>query len=224
MKIMIHTCYKRRWYVNDFLIPQLLAQGIARESIFVWLDWSAAGNLISCADSFRACGLVSGGTWHLQDDVVAARRFAELAEANDDGVVCGFANEDFGPFAADTGRQPAKNMWNSFQCIRIPNELAYEFAGWFYTDAQHRPGEYQRYIIEKKYDDTFWRDFMLERHADMTVTNLAPNIVDHVDYILGGSVINVGRNKEQYRAAYWEDEDLVDELAKKVAEYKSVHR
>lgn len=216
MKIMIHACHKRLWYVREFLVPSLLAQGIPEEDVFVWLDWAGAGNLISCVDSFRACGLLPGGTWHIQDDVIISRRFGELAAANDDGVVCGFANEDFGPFMQETGRQPASFMWNSFQCIRIPNELAVEFASWFYNDAQHREGEYQRFIREKKYDDTFWRDFMLERHKDMTITNLTPNIVDHVDYIIGGSVINVGRQKLVYRSAFWEDEDLVEALAEAV--------
>ena len=220
MKIMIHTCQKRRWYVNDYMIPALTAQGIPREDIFVWLDWSGAGNLLSCVDSFRACGLLPGGTWHLQDDVIISRRFAELAEANDEGVVCGFGSTDFGPSMAETGKQPAIFMWNSFQCIRIPNELAFEFASWFYTDAQYRDGDYQRYIVEKKYDDTFWRDFMLERHRDMTITNLTPNIVDHVDYIIGGSVINVGRQKLQYRSAFWEDEDLVEALAEEMKNRK----
>lgn len=218
MKIMIHTCSKRRWYVYDYMIPSLLAQGIPREDIFVWLDWTGAGNLISCVDSFRACGLVPGGTWHLQDDVIISRRFAELAAAHDDGVVCGFGNEDFGPSMAATGEQPTLFMWNSFQCIRIPNDLAFEFAQWFYTDAQYRThNEYPRFIAEKKYDDTFWRDFMLERHSDMRVYNLAPNIVDHVDYIIGGSIINIGRRKLEYRSAFWEDEDLVDDLAAKMA-------
>ena len=216
-KYMIHTCYKRRWYVNEFLLPSMLAQGIPERDIFVWLDWTGAGNLISCMDSFRACGLVPGGTWHLQDDVMISRRFAELTAEHDEGVVCGFANVDFGPFMQERGKQPEPFMWNSFQCIRIPNELAHECAGWFYTDAINRQGEYQRYVIEKKYDDTFWRDFMDERHPDMSVYNLAPNVVDHVDYIIGGSVINTGRMKEQYRAEFWEDEDLTEELAARIA-------
>ena len=202
MKIMIHACHRRMWYVNEFLLPSLLAQGIPEKDIYVWLDWTGAGNLISCVDSFRACGL--------------SRRFAELAAANDEGLVCGFANEDFGPFMQEQGLQPASFMWNGFQCLRIPNELAHEFSQWFYTDAQHREGDYQRFVREKKYDDTFFRDFMLERHKDMQVMNLVPNIADHVDYIIGGSVINVGRQKLVYRSAFWEDEDLVENLAEAV--------
>ena len=215
-KYMIHACHKRMWYVNEFLVPSMLAQGIPEEDVFVWLDWTGAGNLISCMDSFRACGIVPGGTWHLQDDVIISRRFAELTAAHDEGVVCGFANEDFGPFAQNCGQQPAALMWNGFQCLRIPNALAFEFAQWFYTDAMKRKGDYQRYVQEKKYDDTFWRDFMLERHADLFVYNLAPNVADHIDYIIGGSVINQGRQKLVYRAYYWEDEDLVKELEEKI--------
>lgn len=211
-KYMIHACHKRMWYVNDFLVPSMLEQGIPRTDIHVWLDWTGAGNLISCVDSFRACGLLPGGTWHMQDDVIISRRFAELTAANDDGLVCGFGNEDFGPSMQEQGLQPASFMWNGFQCLRIPNTLAEEFSHWFYTDAQKRPGDYQRFVQEKKYDDTFFRDFMLERHRDMQVTNLVPNVADHVDYIIGGSVINVGRQKLVYRSAFWEDEDLVEAL------------
>ncbi len=217
MLIVIHACHARMWYVRDFLVPALRAQGIGDGEIRVWQDWTGAGNLLSCVDCFRACGLLPEGAWHLQDDVLPSRRFAELARANDEGVVCGFCNEDFGPDAAVKGTAPVPFMWNGFQCVRVPAETAEEFARWFYTEAQRRPGAYQRYIAERKYDDTFWRDFMQEWHGDGTVLNLAPNIVEHVDWLIGGSVINKGRLKQQYRSAYWEDEDLVEELGRKIS-------
>ena len=44
------------------------------------------------------------------------------------------------------------------------------------------------------------------------ILNLAPNIVDHVDRLIGGSVINGLREEPVYRARYWEEEELFEEL------------
>ena len=33
---MIHCCPKRIWYVEEYLIPSMLRQGIDRENIIVW--------------------------------------------------------------------------------------------------------------------------------------------------------------------------------------------
>ena len=38
MNYMIHAAPPRMWYVEEFLIPALLAQGIRREEILVALD------------------------------------------------------------------------------------------------------------------------------------------------------------------------------------------
>ena len=68
MKIMIHTCPERLWYVEEFLVPSLIAQGI--DDIKVWNDERRVGNLASCLASFASCS--GGETWHMQDDVVIA--------------------------------------------------------------------------------------------------------------------------------------------------------
>lgn len=212
MNILIHACLKRNWYVYKHLIPSLLTQGIREDEIHVWMDIANEGNLKSWVNSCRACGIWPGGTWHLQDDVIISRRFAEMARKYDEGVVCGFCNEDFGPYTHTVGMQPPVFAWNSFQCIRIPNTLAEEFYIWFYNHAVNKP-EYAERIRRNKYDDWFWQQFIIEEHSDdLRVMNLKPNIVDHVDYLIGGSVINTGRPKFQYRAAFWEDEDLVETL------------
>ena len=53
MRYLIHTCLQRHWYVKDYLIPSMIAQGIPDEEIQVWLDSERKGNLASCIESFR---------------------------------------------------------------------------------------------------------------------------------------------------------------------------
>ena len=108
-------------------------------------------------------------------------------------------------------------MWNSFQCIRIPDEIAGECAKWFYEDAAFRD-IYRRNVEENKYDDSFFYDFICEAHLDMTVLNLVPSIVEHGDCLTGGSVIN-GDRIIWARSSWWEDDeafrraqDIVKEL------------
>ena len=36
MKILIHACPQRMWYVEEFLVPELRAQGA--ENIEIWCD------------------------------------------------------------------------------------------------------------------------------------------------------------------------------------------
>ena len=55
MRYLIHACPQRLWYVNDYLIPSMLLQGVKRDDIEVWNDADGRGNLTSCMESFRAC-------------------------------------------------------------------------------------------------------------------------------------------------------------------------
>lgn len=207
-RILIHACPERMWYVKEFLLPSLDAQGLHAD---VWNDSEGKGNLFSTMESFRECGKNDGATWHLQDDVIICADFAERIQQNTEGVVCGFASQNFGPYMHYHGLVPAIFMWYSFQCIRIPNELANEFTDWFYDDAMHRT-KYSPQVVDGKHDDWFWREFMNERHKDMMVTNLAPNLVDHIDYLIGGTIINRQRRIQINRAKFWTDNDLVEKL------------
>ena len=209
MRYMIHACPQRMWYVKRYLIPSLLTQGV--ENIEVWNDTEGKGNLLSCMESFRACGEREGGTWHLQDDVIVSSDFAEKTRAHDEGVVCGFGCQNFGPSMQERGLVPVVFMWYSFQCIRIPNELAGECADWFFNDAMHRL-KYAQHVIERKHDDYFWREFLLERHRDLWVTNLAPNLVDHIDHLIGGTLINQQRRLQINRSAFFEEPGMVKVL------------
>lgn len=215
-EFMIHACPARMWYVDEFLIPSMIAQGIPERSIEVWNDDSGKGNLASCMDAFADCGRRRGGTWHLQDDVIISRDFAEKTAKLDNGIVCGFVNETFGPNVSMHGDNiPVAFMYNSFQCIRIPNALAGECADWVRTEAP-KDSHCQGMIASGKCDDSLWVEFLAARHPDIRVTNLRPCIVDHIDFLLGGSVINRWRGYHA-RAYWWDDEDRVDELKEKLA-------
>ena len=189
MRYMIHASPARMWYVREYLIPSMEAQGIEPHEIVVWNDSEGKGNLFSCMEAFRwcgstaheiatpVCGLVRNdkagdvGTWHLQDDVIISRRFRELTAENDLGVVCGFGCRNFGPDMEMHGELTVPWMWYSFQCIRIPDSLAGECAKWFFEDAMHRT-KYAPQVADRRHDDWFFREFLLEKHRELRITNL----------------------------------------------------
>lgn len=214
MDYMIHACPQRMWYVEEFLIPSMISQGIREAEIDIRCDTEGKGNLLSCMESFRDCGERPGGTWHLQDDILICRDFAQRTKEAE-GIVCGFGCRNFGPSMQQRGRVPMRFMWYSFQCIHLPNDLAGECAKWFFEDAQYR-SIYQSQIVDKKHDDWFFREFMLEKHQDRWVTNLSPNLVDHIDHLIGGTIINRQRRIQVNRAEFFRDGDLVDELEEKI--------
>ena len=213
MKVLIHACPRRRWYVERFLYPSLRDQGIPAEDISIWCDVLGNGNLISCMESFAA-RTGDGGTWHLQDDVLICRDFRKRCEAMDEGVVYGFCCERFEDDPGKTGLVPRADGWHSFQCVRIPDVWARECAEWFYTDARHR-FIFSTWAASGKCDDMFFRAFIEDRHPDATIMNAAPNLVEHVDWLIGGSVIS--DRAYTARSDLWEDDDLLEELRQKLA-------
>ena len=66
-----------------------------------------------------------------------------------------------------------------------------------------------------KMDDDVFRTFLLNEHGRETVLNLRPNLVEHVDWIIGGSILSPWRGFVA-RAHFWDDEALVDELKEAV--------
>lgn len=211
---LIHTCKKREWYVRKYLIPSLKAQGIADDQMEMWLDEDGVGNLESFV---RSCEYVyqrdpKGGTWHIQDDVIVCNRFKELSEEYDQGIVNGFCNAYLsGSLTFRTGEVPVINSWYSFPCIRIPNHYANKCARWYreyVIPMEHNRKKY----AEGKNDDALWRDFLVNNYLGEVCTNLKPNLVDHIDYLIGGTVVN--STDVQRRAAYFENPELVVELEK----------
>lgn len=212
---IIHTCLNREWYVNDYLIPSMTEQGIPQDNIEVWLDKNSDGNLLSCMKCFAEVGKRGSGRWHMQDDVVISHDFKEKTERYDDGIASGFFREEWQDLTPKSGRVPAVYMWQSFQCIRIPDNIAGECAEWFFTDAMHRE-EYAEKVEKNKYDDYLFQAFIRERYKGLFVMNIAPSIVDHIDFLLGGSVINKWRGYYA-RGDLWEDDIAFENLKTKLA-------
>ncbi len=217
MKYMIHACPQRMWYVEEFLIPSMKEQGIKTREIEVWCDTDEKGNLLSCMESFLECGArkkkQGSGTWHLQDDILISRGFAKRTREYDaagEEIVCGFAHRTFGNFM-ESGRRPVVFLWYSFPCIRIPDEIAGECARWFFDKAIRRE-QWKQKIEQRKGDDWFFRNFLLESYPDMRVLQPKPNLVEHVDWLIGGTTINKQRSQKQTRAEYFQDADLVEKL------------
>lgn len=211
-KYMIHTMPKRIWYVDKYLIPSMVLQGINQKDITVYNDEKGEGNLNACMNAFLSLPDNEDGTWHLQDDVIISSKFKTTTEAVDFGIVCGFRS------MYDEGNQygavPFNQSWFSFLCIRIPNNIAIDCAKWV-NDYMIGNPVYKQYWEGGVNDDWMFRQYINAKHKDVLAINLKPNIVDHVDYLIGGTV-NSSKRIIQIRSKHWEDEYLVNELEKKL--------
>ena len=211
-KYLIHTCNDRRWYVDKYLIPSMLKQDIKEKDIFIYQDFNDEGNLISTMKSFSQLH-GEEGTWHLQDDIIISSKFKVMTEAYNDGLVCGFCSDYCRDFPI--GMVPVEKLWYSFPCIHIPDKLAKECSDWFFHDVLSN-SEYRMWVRAKKYDDSVFRIFLQDYYPYDMGFNLSPNIVNHIDYLLGGSVVNSQRSLDKVTAVYWTDykllRDIEDEL------------
>ena len=70
--------------------------------------------------------------------------------------------------------------------------------------------------MEGRHIDSFMLNFLRERHPGERVFNLKPSIVEHIDDLIGGSVINQNRG-EKCRAEYFGDNESIEELRVKLA-------
>lgn len=220
---MIHACPTRKWYVDQYLIPSMLEQGIPEDDIQVWEDTEGIGNLESCMCSFASLP-ETGDTWHLQDDVVISKLFAITTEELDPikGIMTGFCSG----YDADTyanknhipiGHVTPDKMWYSFCCIRIPNIMARQCADWYFNIAKNDGEMIRLYINGRKNDDMVFRRYLDVYYNHESIYNLVPNLVDHVDYLLGGSLINKARDPQKnVRSVFWEDKDIIDALERKI--------
>ena len=205
--IFIHACPKRLWYVNKFLIPSLQDQGL--DDIYLVNDKHGVGNLLSFVLSMKEAKTA----WHLQDDVVICSDFAERIKKLNSGVVCGYSCTKFEPPSYQPGKGTSKNLGFSFPCIRIPEEVAKHFYKWFYTDKAQE--KYKDVINTGKMDDLLFKFFLTEERPDEEVNNLNPSLVDHIDYLLGGSTVNRGREEihPTTRATNFNNPELVEKLS-----------
>lgn len=222
-KYMIHACNERMWYVDDYLITSMMEQGIDRKDIILWQDKESKGNLESFMQSMKWIGEHEnylGGIWHLQDDVVISKDFKRITDKNNYGIVCGFCNDKFdGGSVNIIGLTTHQTSWFSFQCIRIPNIFAYECAKWYYETVIPQD-LYPEWRKEGKNDDKMWKLFLQDNHPNVMSNNLYGNLVDHIDFLLGGSLINLHRKHEQRRAYMFDDKDAVENLKRKLIKGK----
>lgn len=221
-KYMIHVCNDREWYVKDYLLPSMLDMGIPEKNITVWHDKKAIGNLASFVASCEWIGEntdLYDSTWHIQDDVVLGKNFREKAEQYYPGVANGFCNEIFdGERTNYLGVTTASGMWFSFQCVLIPNMIAKQFAEWFHNDCVPN-NLYPQFVNTGRCDDSLFREYIVHHHPTIPAINIYPCIVDHIDYLIGGTIINGHQNRQGHRAAYWRDanlDEVVAELEKKL--------
>lgn len=213
---MIHTMPKRKWYVEQYLIPSMLEQGIKSENISVFSDDTNRGNLIACMSAFQSVKTENtNGTWHLQDDVIISHDFKEQTEKYDYGIVCAFKSL-YDPQKDNSGIVNVKDMWFSFPCIRIPNDIAIGCADWVLNQMIGNP-IYKSWWEKGVNDDLLFRQYVWQEYKNEKALNLAPNIVEHIDWLIGGTVNSKQRKKNKIvRSKHWEDEYLVTELKEKL--------
>lgn len=213
MQYMIHAVPKRMWYVTEYLVPSMLEQGIDKGDIIIWNDANMTGNLNAWIFSTNALP-DDGSTWHLQDDVIISHDFAEKSKDIPTDIVCGFCSDyDKNPLS---GKVHTRNMWYSFPCILIPNKIIKKAAYWTKTEMIGNP-IYEEFWINGNNDDFMFRQYVHDYCSNLTATNLNPNIVDHIDWLIGGTVGGKER-PNLIRSKYWTDEYLIDELKQKLKE------
>lgn len=170
------------------------------------MDNGGEGNLYATMNSFLYCG----DAWHLQDDVCICHDFAERTK-DPEFITCGFCRLDMS--VPDTsGKQKADKMWFSFPCIYIPGNIAKGCAEWFYAEGSKTENKDLKRLIElRKGDDSFFREYIDTHYPDIEVVNMKPNLVAHIDYLIGGSIANkrIGHNLGAMSAFY---EDSTDGL------------
>ena len=219
IRYMIHACPKRMWYVEEFLLPEMLAQGISRDDITIWNDTEGWGNLKSFVLSMEFCRdtfLRDGSVWHIQDDVILSPNFGAYTSVHNE-LSYGFCHEKWD---SDTFNYPgytsADRSWHSFQCVCIPNKLAADFVAWYKNYTRSGCFKLMPWTKEGCHDDLIFRLFLVEKYKDHVCVNVRPNLVDHIDYLIGGTTLN--KDFSVNRSMYWEYEDSVNDLQSKLEE------
>lgn len=214
-KYLIHTSKQRQWYVDDFLIPSMVCQGINSHNIYRYIDTKEEGNLISCMKAFELVdrfGDFDDITWHLQDDVAISSVFKQYTEVEyESDMVCGFCTRELGKHVVSPVGQVAPDlMWYSFQCIGIKNYVASGCANWFNTDGKNDLN-IARFVEKGLGDDEVFKYYCTKICSGLKALNLIPNLVEHIDFMIGGSTACKGM--PQRRAMYLKDgTEIVEEL------------
>ena len=214
MKYLIHTYPKRLWYVEKYLIPSMLKQGISEKDIYIYNDEYKKGNLFAFMESLDYINenlKKEKGLWHLQDDVILCKNFKEESIKASDKVINGFVNKNYAN-VEKSGEVNVKEYWYSFPCIYIPYKYTKGFNEWVESVREKAP--YRKKYITGRYDDYFFYKYLETEFKNDTMINLKPNLVDHIDYLIGYTTGK--RRKVQVRAEYFKDLDLVKELERSI--------
>lgn len=215
-KYMIHTCDQRKWYVNKYLIPSMLEQGIQKDEIIVAVDSNNMGILYSTMQMFDWIGRTQDWStmmWHLQDDVIISSDFKQLAETLYGDIICGFCS--MYDRSRKFGLVEKEQMWYSFPCIGIKNYYAKDCADWFFEKAIFE-SENKDKLKTGKYVDLFFREYIQQHNKPIRIFNSNPNLVDHIDFLIGGSIVNSARDEKQVRSLYWKEQEKVRILGQKL--------
>ena len=202
MKYLIHTCSPRLWYIQQYLKPSLINQGIKEKDIIIWLDKCNLGNLKSFLNSLLILP-DEDYIWHLQDDIIICSNFKEQSEKYNNEIICGYCCSYDNDIC---GEVEPKDAWYSFQCIKIPTQIQKDFLKWYQETGSI---EHQDWVAANKFDDSFFHEYLKE-YYNGKILNLNPNLVDNIDYLLGGSIIN--NRKEIIKSKYFNEPELIENL------------
>ena len=104
--------YDRLWYIQNFLIPSIVNQGIENDIISISLDTDSYGCLESCMKDINIPRY--GNTWHLQNDIIICSDFKKSKEINySKDIVCRYCYEQDSK-KLYIGKVLQKQMWYSF--------------------------------------------------------------------------------------------------------------
>lgn len=211
---MIHATKSRLWYVNEYLIPSMYEQGIDKENIIIVCDSKRIGNLKAWNKSLE---LINDDTWHLQDDVLLSKYFKRKTEVLGrlNLVVCGFCHYEFnsGSTLCTEFTNP-KFMFMSFPCIFIPKEISDKYLKWYYSKETQE--KYNDLIRTNKNDDLIFFKFLNDYLKPKEIYNCKPCLVDHIDYLIGGSTINKLRVENKTTAYFWNEIELNKDLERRL--------
>lgn len=207
MNYVIRTVPERMWFVCKYMIPELYKQGIV--DLHIYEDTNHEG----CLNSFlHAINIALGeedGVWYLQDDIIFTHNFKVITEElySKHDIICGFCS----CYDEQTkgGIVAKEAMWYSFPCIYISNEYIQKFPMWL----KENNLKYKAWIDTGKHDDTLFRTFIMEQD-DVKVYNVIPNLVDHVDTYVGGSIVNSMRNNKEVVSLYFNEDRRRQEIEK----------
>ena len=217
MKYVIHTYPKRLWYVKDFILRDLIKQGIKKDDIIIFNDKNKIGNLQAFIES---CKMLNEDTWHLQDDILISGKFRDKTEVLGrlNMVVSGFCCYEFNDGATlCNGFTTSKFLYMTFPCIFIPLRYMKEFVSWIESD--YIKDKYKEEIATGKNDDLLFYRYMMENHKEDEIYNCKECLVDHVDYLIGGSSIN--KERALTKATYWYEFDRNKELEERLKNVKN---